>query len=396
MKSKALFLAILVPAVVSAQNDFDFNRAAYAMAAGGYVLESDSLSLAAGIEELKEANNLQDPEIEFGYLWGEKQTGNKWNVSVSQGFDWPGAYSARAKGIRAAEQVIGLTRQANLLARMLEIKLAMIDVVYSSKSLKLTQEMTDTIALMCEAAHKAMEKGELTRIDMNKMEIVHIGMEEELRAALTDYDDKVATLTVLNNGKDCSSLIEQLTSYPEEMILPLDTYLSQLSEKDPSIKARLMQVDADEKMLKAQQMMSYPAFSLGYTYENEGEERWHGLTVGLTLPLFSNRHVTTKNRLTAMQSRLQAENAGNEARVRIANDRRKAIDLYEDFTKYDKVINGDDNIELLKKAYRGGQMTFIDYLTEVNFFLDARRTFLQTEYLYHLALARLNRYSMTM
>ena len=41
-------------------------------------------------------------------------------------------------------------------------------------------------------------------------------------------------------------------------------------------------------------------------------------------------------------------------------------------------------------------MTFIDYLTEVNFFLDARRTFLQTEYLYHLALARLNRYSMTM
>ena len=66
MKSKALFLAILVPAMVSAQNAFDFNRAAYAMAAGSYVLASDSLSLAAGIEELKGPNNLQDPEIEFG------------------------------------------------------------------------------------------------------------------------------------------------------------------------------------------------------------------------------------------------------------------------------------------------------------------------------------------
>ena len=142
-------------------------------------------------------------------------------------------------------------------------------------------------------------------------------------------------------------------------------------------------------------MMSYPGVSVGYTYENEGDERWHGVTFGLTLPIFSNRHVTSKSRLTAMQNRLKAETALNEATVMIENDRRKALDLYSNYTKYDKVINGDDNIALLRKAYRAGQMTCIEYLTEVKFFLEARRTFLQTEYLYHLALARLNRYSMT-
>lgn len=96
-----------------------------------------------------------------------------------------------------------------------------------------------------------------------------------------------------------------------------------------------------------------------------------------------------------MQNRLKAETDLNEATVMIENDRRKALDLYRNYTKYDKVINGDDNIALLRKAYRAGQMTCIEYLTEVKFFLEARRTFLQTEYLYHLALARLNRYSMT-
>lgn len=394
MKSTALFLALAFPAVVTAQAPVDFNREAYAMATGSYLLAADSLSQAAAIEDLRGSNNLQDPEIEFGYLWGEKQTGNKWNLSISQGFDWPGAYSARAKGIKAAEKVIGMTRKANLMARMLEIKLAMIDVVYSGKNLRLTREMTDSIAVMCEAAHKAVEKGELTRFDMNKMEIVHIGMEEELRAAMIDFDDKVAALTVLNNGRECPALVARLIAYPEEMILPLETYVGQISDTDPAIQAQRMQVAADEKMLKAQQMMSYPGLSLGYTYENEGEERWHGVTVGLTVPLFSNRHMTAKNRLTMMQNRLLAENAYNEAMSGVENDRRKAVNLYEDFTKYDKVINGDDNIELLKKAYRGGQLTFIEYLTEINFFLDARRTFLQTEYLYHLALARLNRYSM--
>lgn len=395
MKPTILFLAIMSSAVVSAQTTVDFNREAYIMAAGSNTLAVDSLSLASGLEELKSSNNLQDPEIELGYLWGEKPAGNKWNVSVSQGFDWPGAYSARAKGIKAAQEVIGLTRRAGMLSRMLEVKLAMIDVVYSGKNMMLTRQMTDSIAAMCAVARKAVENGEITRLDMNMMEIVRIGMEEELRTAVADFDDKVAALTVLNNGNDCSALIERLTDYPDEMILPLEAYHRQITENDPSIQAGRMQVNVDEKMGKAQQMMSYPGFSIGYAFDNEGDERWHGVTFGLTLPIFSNRHMKAKSRLTAMQSRLKAETALNEAKVMMENDRRKALDLYGNYTKYDKVINGDDNIALLRKAYRGGQMTCIEYLTEVKFFLEARRTFLQTEYLYHLALARLNRYAMT-
>lgn len=395
MKSILLFLAIISPVAASAQTALDFNREAYIMASGSYSLAVDSLSLAVDMEDLKSSNNLQDPEIEIGYLWGEKPTGNKWNVSVSQGFDWPGAYSARAKGIKAAQEVIGLTRRAGLLSRMLEVKQAMIDVVYSAKNMMLTRQMTDTIASMCAISRKAMEGGEITRLDMNMIEIVRIGMEEELRTAVADFDDKVAALTVLNNGRDCSALVERLTDYPDEMILPLESYQRQITENDPMIQAGRKQMKTDENMVRASQMMSYPGVSVGYTYENEGDERWHGVTFGLTLPIFSNRHVTSKSRLTAMQNRLKAETALNEATVMIENDRRKALDLYRNYTKYDKVINGDDNIALLRKAYRAGQMTCIEYLTEVKFFLDARRTFLQTEYLYHLALARLNRYSMT-
>ena len=278
---------------------------------------------------------------------------------------------------------------------MLEVKQAMIDVVYSAKNMMLTRQMTDTIASMCAISRKAMEGGEITRLDMNMMEIVRIGMEEELRTAVADFDDKVAALTVLNNGRDCSALVERLTDYPDEMILPLESYQRQITENDPMIQAGRKQMKTDENMVRASQMMSYPGVSVGYTYENEGDERWHGVTFGLTLPIFSNRHATSKSRLTAMQNRLKAETALNEATVMIENDRRKALDLYSNYTKYDKVINGDDNIALLRKAYRAGQMTCIEYLTEVKFFLEARRTFLQTEYLYHLALARLNRYSMT-
>ena len=49
--------------------------------------------------DLYEAKRLNDPEVEFEHLWGPDDN-KKWNIGVSQSFDWPGAYGKR---IRTAE-----------------------------------------------------------------------------------------------------------------------------------------------------------------------------------------------------------------------------------------------------------------------------------------------------
>lgn len=56
-------------------------------------------------------------------------------------------------------------------------------------------------------------------------------------------------------------------------------------------------------------------------------------------------------------------------------------------------MDDDSNFELLKKALDAGQISFLTYMQELNYFLSARRDFLEAHYRYHLALARLQRYN---
>ncbi|WP_289860307.1 TolC family protein, partial [uncultured Muribaculum sp.] len=59
-----------------------------AVASSRYANESELLNL-------KSENNLPDPEVEVEYQWGRHEVGDKFDINVSQGFDWPGVYRAR-------------------------------------------------------------------------------------------------------------------------------------------------------------------------------------------------------------------------------------------------------------------------------------------------------------
>lgn len=69
-----------------------------------------------------------------------------------------------------------------------------------------------------------------------------------------------------------------------------------------------------------------------------------------------------------------------------------ACELRELLREYRGVINDDSNIELLRKALDSGQINFLTYMQELNYFLSARRDFLEAHYRYHIAVARLQRY----
>jgi hypothetical protein len=54
--------------------------------------------------------------------------------------------------------------------------------------------------------------------------------------------------------------------------------------------------------------------------------------------------------------------------------------------------NDKDYIKLLDKAFYGGQLTIFDYLRELNDYIDFKLDFIDLEYRYSVAAARLNRY----
>ena len=74
----------------------------------------------------------------------------------------------------------------------------------------------------------------------------------------------------------------------------------------------------------------------------------------------------------------------------IDNDHSTALDLIKQINKFETALNGNHH-ELLLKALKGGQINMLDYIQEVNFYLEAELDLENMRHQYQLALSRLNR-----
>lgn len=113
----------------------------------------------------------------------------------------------------------------------------------------------------------------------------------------------------------------------------------------------------------------------------------------MTLPFLTRR----KN-VKAASLRLEARAFEQEMNLikvssELQSEYETAFELRELLREYRGVMDDDSNFELLKKALDAGQISFLTYMQELNYFLSARRDFLEAHYRYHLALARLQRYN---
>lgn len=391
------FLSLAIGLTATAQAlafSNDFNRIALSIAANSPALQSARLTADAEAASLKAENNLRDPEIGFGYLWGEGETDDKWNLSISQSFDWPGVYAARRKAIAAGSKALEESYRATQLATVLDVKIAMIDLVNSRKHLHLAQEMSDTIQRLYEAVKSGVANGEISRLDLNKLEIERVNLRRELGACKRVYEDCVASLRILNGGRECGDILSLLTDYPDETLESEESYLRLATASNPALAASRAKEESDRLSAKAERRMSYPGFSIGYTYEHEVPDRWHGLTFGLTIPAFSNRHKAKAATLAANATKMESIALEASETAAIAADRRKAAILLDEIQTLRPAVESADHMLLLHKALRGGQLSLIEYLQETQFFLQARKDFLETEYQYILTVARLNRFTL--
>ena len=71
-------------------------------------LKYTTAQIDAQASEIKTNNNLSNPVVEGGYLFGKGPAENKWEVGVSQEFEWPGLYSSRGAANKARVEAMKL------------------------------------------------------------------------------------------------------------------------------------------------------------------------------------------------------------------------------------------------------------------------------------------------
>jgi outer membrane protein TolC len=137
-----------------------------------------------------------------------------------------------------------------------------------------------------------------------------------------------------------------------------------------------------------------PKIEAGYHSQGILGQSYKGIHAGVTIPLWEN-----KNRKKA--ARANSDYAIANAEAHIIEHRLENKGYYEQLAvrlkamkDYENLLLTLNNTELLNKALRLGQITIIQYFQDESYYFSAYDKYLQMEWEYQQAIARLYKYQL--
>lgn len=349
----------------------------------------------AELQNLRNENNFSDPEIGVIQAWGEGESGNKFEVSISQGFEWPGVYSSRRRAVQAQEIALSHLSCAELYALRLDIKQAMIDIVNCHKRIELYSAALNQIDSLAAIVARDVEKKEVSILDGNKLKIERIAVARSLKEATADYDAACVKLTELNNGTNgLSDIVEQLTDYPDNYLLKSSTdYVNQAKSNNPSIAYQNSLREALLAKKDAAKKEGYPGFNLGIMRQVEAGEKFNGFSVSMTLPFFSYKGKTKAVDYEIQASEIESKLQDITIEADILASHSKAANLLEQINEYGSALDCSSIFSLLRKAFEARHITVMEYIADFTYFTNAQNDYLDLIYQYQTEVAKLEQYS---
>lgn len=356
-------------------------------------LKYTTAQIDAQASEIKTNNNLSNPVVEGGYLFGKGPAENKWEVGVSQEFEWPGLYSSRGAANKARVEAMKLGYSVKQLQLLTEAYGVCLDIISLNRQIEYEKNIQSNIDALYEKNMKAFEHGEVSVIDINKLKVERIGLQQKIDDCVLRRDALVKQLEGYNANMPLAG-VESLNEYPAQQLVSLDEYLAEAKESAPEVMQYRVDMAADEKDVKVAKMQGLPKFSLGYKHANEEGNSFNGATVGVSLPIFENRGKKKAAKAKAISSQLAYDNAVLVLTNEVTTNYNKATTLGKQLAGYSEALDGVNNVEILNKALAGGQISLLTYLQEVRYFVEARAVMLEMESEYNQVLVNLNKYKM--
>lgn len=358
---------------------------------------ADNNAALASMRQSNKAMNLNDdsenkpdgPEVEFEHLWGRGGV-TKWSAGVSQSFDWPWTYSSRSKASKARSDARAMMLAMERADVIFKARQLMIEIVGIRLQMEFADSMLSNLERLMNRTRLAVERGQATRLDLSKTRFAILSLRRDRDALSLQLNSSRNELTALNGGKSID--ISSLCSYPSASLLDEKSYIEAFDNNPAYAPAMNAQTEAARASAAAEARSSWPGFSIGYRHAFEEQTHFNGLTVGIKLPSFAtgNKRKAAEAEIVARSLDMDNYTFSSHARIMadVANARRLAAGLLD----YEDAFDSVDYAGILERLYENAQISVIDYITEINYYLDIRRQYLQMQNEYQLTLAALNRY----
>lgn len=347
----------------------------------------------ATIETEKSLNKLNSPEVEIDQLWGRKGVGNKFDITVTQGFDWPALYKARAKAINAQTNANILLEQTSLLDKTREVKSLMVDIVFQKKNIEMSELVLNHMTQLEKETKESYNRGEISKLEFKRTELERIQTSIQLRENERLLNELYASLESATGKSNSKAIMDRVKEVPEWNINPESHYEEQINRLNPRMAYLRATIEAIEASSYAERMSAnYPSFNLGYLFQREQGETFNGFSVSLTLPIYGSNHIKNAAKANIVSAQLEAQVEQISILSKMRNERAAALSLAKELDDYSTIFENGNYADLLKLALEGGQTDNIHYLQELNFYIEVTKQYLELQHQYNLSLVSLNCY----
>lgn len=390
MKNKILTL-LLTSFAISANAELKIQPIIDSVLNHNSELSTMRARIAAEKASFASVNNLDDPEVEFSHQWGQKGIGNKWEIEASQSFDWPGLYTARTRAGNAALQAMDAEYSARRNELAYEVRCAITDGAFAIKKVKLIERQLELFDSLQVVVQNGADKGEISILDVNKLKIERLRLKSRYDESWLSFEEAYAKLTSLAGGMALND-VSDFTEYPEMPLLSSTIYIERAKATSQDLAYSRALDQAENANLEVVKKSALPGFTVGYTHEYEMGDHFNGLKVGVTLPIFSNRHKRAE--IVARKEVIADRIRGKEAEIEgeIKGDCRTVSSLDREIAAYRDVLRSNNNPRLLKIAYEARHISLMDFLLEMNYFIEAEESLIDLQLRREQIMNRLLRY----
>ena len=335
----------------------------------------------------------EDPEIGFNLLWGSpSEIGSRKDISVSQPIDIPTVTGKKRELARRKDETNESEYRIERMNVLLEAKLYLIELIYTNAMLKELYKRKEHAATIKELMNKRLEKGDGNILDYNNSCLNVTNIEGDIRKMESEKEMIVGNLARLNGGKDIEIAD---TEYPE-VLLPTDfeKWYAESGQDNPLLNYEKSRIRLGHSQLDMAKSLNLPKFSVGYMSEKTVGERFQGVTIGVTVPLWGNKNRTriAKANIEAAEARKEDVESGLRSRQKTLF--RQAKGLLSTALTYESAIHTPDNERILKKALDYGEITIIEYMTQAAYYYDSYDKAMAARRDYMKTVAELNAYQL--
>ena len=364
-------------------------------------IETNNKSLQANTKmtdaqklEAQTGKFLANPSVEWEQMWGNRNNpGSEYTLTVKQSLDFPTTYSNKNKLANLKANTIGFQSAAYRQQLLLNAKQTCIEIIYLRKQKSLLDERLANAETMFALYKKRFESGDANQLELNKIQLELLNAQNQSRlnkAALTAAEEQ------LRNFNGGNPITFDATDYPAgEELINFDQLQAAFMEADPNLKSLTGDQEIANREVKLSRSLTLPKFDVGYK-RNAAKDHVasNGFMVGVSIPLFENKNTVKKAKAQAEFATASLEDNRLNLKTNLQQLYQQAEALQISRADYAKVLEQQRNIELLNKALNAGQLSVIDYFTELTTIYDSHQSYLDVEKEYHSILAQLYQYKL--